>query len=111
MGLAYVIVGVLSAAIAVFALQNNQPMSLRFITWSIENVPLAGAVLASLAVGLILSAVPLSIANWRLRSRIRTLEAKVSMLESALTVREPAHLAPRAPAPAPPVPRTSADAA
>jgi uncharacterized integral membrane protein len=102
MGLAYVLVGVLSAAVAVFALQNTQPMTLRFIGWSIESVPLAGAVLASLAIGLILAAVPLSIANWRLRSRVRTLESKVSMLESALTTREPTHLSPRpTPVPAP----------
>src|ERR671914_2472971 len=107
MGLAYVVVGVLSAAVAVFALQNNEPMSLRFITWSIADVPLAGAILASLAVGLILAAVPLSITNWRLRSRIRALEAKVSMLENALTTREPAHLAPR-PGPAPVVTPRSA---
>jgi uncharacterized integral membrane protein len=100
MGLAYVLVGLLSAAVAVFALQNTQPMSLKFISWSIENVPLAGAVLASLAIGLILAAVPLSIANWRLRSRVRTLEQKVSMLETTLTAREPSHLTPR-PAPVP----------
>ena len=90
MGLAYVLVGLLSAAVAVFALQNNQPMSLRFIAWSIDGVPLVGAILASLAVGLILGAVPLSIANWRLRSRVRALEAKVAMLETALASREPA---------------------
>jgi uncharacterized integral membrane protein len=60
-----------------FALQNNQPISLRFIMWSIESVPLAGAVLAALAVGVILGAVPLAIANWRLRSRGRALESKV----------------------------------
>jgi len=99
MGLAYVIVGVLSAAVAVFALQNNQPMSLRFVAWSLEGVPLAGAVLAALAVGLILAAVPLAIANWRTRSRVRQLETKVEMLESALTTRDTALLTPR-PAPA-----------
>lgn len=100
MGLAYVIVGVLSAAVAVFALQNDQPMTLRFIAWSLDGVPLAGALLASLAIGLILAAVPLSITNWRLRSRIRALEAKVEMLESALTTRDTALMTPR-PAPAP----------
>jgi len=101
MGFAYVVVGVLSAAVAVFALQNNQPMSLRFITWSIDQVPLAGAVLAALAVGLILAAVPLSIANWRLRSRSRALGSKVEMLEGALTARDTALLTPRPVAPLP----------
>jgi uncharacterized integral membrane protein len=100
MGLAYVIVGVLSAAVAVFALQNNQPMSLRFVAWSLEDVPLAGAVLGALAIGLVLAAVPLSITNWRTRSRVRQLETKVEMLEAALTTRDTALLTPR-PAPVP----------
>ena len=72
MGLAYILVGILSAAVAVFALQNNQMMSLRFITWSLDGVPLAGAILAALAVGLILASFPLSIELWRQRSRVRT---------------------------------------
>ena len=105
MGLAYVLVGLISAAIAVFALQNNQSLSLRFIAWSLDDVPLAGAVLVSLAAGLILGAVPLAVANLRLRSRIRKLEAKTEMLEAALApARDPAHLTPRSVPPPPSFP-------
>ena len=104
MGLAYILVGILSAAVAVFSLQNTQPMPLRFVIWSLAGVPLAGAILAALATGLILAAVPLSIELWRARARMRSLEAKVEMLESALTTRDTALLAPR-PVPAP-VPTT-----
>ena len=108
MGLAFIIVGIVSAGIAVFALQNNQPLSLRFIAWSLDNVPLAGAILVALAAGLILAAVPLLFSNWRLRSRARAAERKVDMLESALATREAAHLTPRpAPAPLPPSTRTA----
>jgi len=88
MGLAYVIVGVLSAAVAVFALENNQTASLRFVSWTIENVPLASAVLAALAVGLILAAVPLSFEAWRWRSRARQLESRIEMLELTLANRD-----------------------
>jgi uncharacterized integral membrane protein len=103
MGVAYILVGLLSAAIAVFALQNNQFMSLRFITWSLDNVPLAGALLVAFGAGLILAAIPLAITNLRLRSRHRGLERKVEMLESALTSRDTALLTPRpVVAPAPP---------
>ena len=105
MGVAYVTVGLVSAAIAVFALQNNQPLSLRFLAWSVTEVPLAGAVLVALAAGLILAAVPLAISNWRLRSRGRALESKVEMLEAALTTRDTALLTPR-PAP-PPITRSA----
>ena len=99
MGLAYILVAVLSAAVAIFALQNNQPLAVRFVAWKLDDVPLAGALLVALAVGFILAAVPLSIGRWRSRSRIRALEAKVERLESALTTREAAVLTPR---PAPP---------
>src|SRR5712692_5722336 len=102
MGLAYILVGILSAAVAVFSLQNTQPMPLRFVVWSLDGVPLAGAILAALATGLILAAVPLSIELWR--GRMRSLEAKVDMLESALTTRDAALLTPR-PVPTP-VPST-----
>jgi uncharacterized integral membrane protein len=95
MGVAYILVALLSAAVAVFALQNNESMSLRFLAWSLDNVPLAGALLAALGVGLVLAALPLSISRWRLRSRARALEAKVDMLESALATREQAVLTPR----------------
>jgi uncharacterized integral membrane protein len=95
MALAALLVGILSAAVAVFALQNNQPMSLRFITWSVDDVPLAGAILAALGVGIVLAAIPLMISGWRHRSRARALENKVEMLEAALTARETAVIAPR----------------
>ena len=102
MGLAYVLVGVLSAAVAVFVLQNPQTIPLRFVVWTLDSVPLAGAVLGALATGLILATVPLSIELWRWRARARALDTKVDMLESALTTRDAALLTPRpAPAPAP----------
>ena len=104
MGFAYVVVALLSAAVAVFALQNNQPLSVRFLAWSMEEVPLAGALLASLGAGLLLAGVPLSIGQWRWRSRARALESKVGMLESALTARDTALLTPRPVRPVSPAP-------
>ena len=92
------LVGLLSAAIAIFALQNNEPMSVRFLGWSLPDIPLAGAILAAFGVGLLLAGIPLSYAQWRWRSRARALEARVELLESALSAREAAVLTPR-PAP------------
>jgi uncharacterized integral membrane protein len=106
MGLGYAVVAILSAAVAVFALQNNQPMPLRFLAWSIDSVPLAAAILVSLAIGFVLAAVPLSITAWRARSRARALQAQVERLETALSARDAAHLAPRAAA-AVPTPRSA----
>jgi uncharacterized integral membrane protein len=98
MGFAYVLVAILSAAVAVFALQNNTPMSVRFLGWALD-VPLAGAILASLAIGMVVTAIPLLISQWRWRHRARALETKVEMLETALRTRETALLTPRPVAP------------
>ncbi|MBM4442906.1 MAG: LapA family protein [Candidatus Rokubacteria bacterium] len=103
MGLAYVVVGIVSAAVAVFAVQNSQSMALRFLNWSFADVPLAGALLGALVAGFVLSAIPLSIAQWRWRARARALESKIDMLEAALATRESnsSLLTPRPAAPAP----------
>ena len=95
MGFAYVVVAVVSAAVAVFALQNNTPMSVRFLAWGIDNVPLAGAILGSLAAGMVVTAVPLLISRWRWRRRVRALETQLEMLEAEPSPREPAVLTPR----------------
>jgi uncharacterized integral membrane protein len=94
------LVGLLSAAIAVFALQNNEPMSVRFLGWSLDNVPLAVAILVPFAVGLLTTAIPLGYGRWRWRARARTLQAKVEMLESTLSARD-ARVATAAPRPGP----------
>jgi hypothetical protein len=70
-------------------------MSVRFLAWSLEEVPLAGAILVALAAGFLLAAVPLSIGRWRARARVRALESKVETLETALAAREVPHLTPR----------------
>ncbi len=100
MAVAYLVVAVISAAVAIFALQNNQPMSVRFLAWSLESVPLAGAILVALAAGLVVAAVPLSIANWRVRSRARALQRRLDAVEAVATApRDPAVLTPRPPGP------------
>lgn len=95
MAIAYLIVGLLSAALAIFALQNGQPASLHFLAWSIEGVPLASAILVALSAGLLLAGIPLSIEQLRGRSRARSLEARVSLLETALGERDAPLLAQR----------------
>jgi uncharacterized integral membrane protein len=102
-----VLFGILSVAVAVFALQNNTPMTVRFLGWSLQGVPLAVAILGPFAIGLLAAAIPLAYGNWRLRSRARSLEARVAMLESNLRARDAAALNVR-PAPTPMPPARSA---
>jgi uncharacterized integral membrane protein len=83
MALGYLVVAILAAAVAVFALQNGSPATVNFITWTIEGLPLAALILASLASGLVVAGVPLLIQRWRLRARLRAAERRVAELEAA----------------------------
>jgi uncharacterized integral membrane protein len=104
MGFAYILVAILSAAVAVFALQNNTPLSVRFLGWTLPEVPLAGAILASLITGMVVTAIPLMISRWSWRRRARALETKVDMLEAELSAREARETALLTPRPATPPP-------
>lgn len=85
MALGYVLVAVVAAAVAVFALQNGEPTSVRFLVWRVDAVPVAGLILVSLALGIAVVGVPLWIRGWRLRARCRALEARVAALEARAT--------------------------
>lgn len=82
MGLKYIIVFVVAIAITAFALQNNSPTSVRFLIWHLAGVPLATIILVSVALGVALVGVPLLIERWRLRSRVRALEARLGTAET-----------------------------
>lgn len=82
MALGYLVVAVLAAAVAIFALQNGAPATVRFIVWTIDGVPLAGLILGAFAAGLLIAGVPLGIQRWRARSQTRRLEAHVRDLKA-----------------------------
>jgi len=115
MAFGYLVVALLAAAVAVFALQNSDPITVHFLFWSVRPLPVAGVALAALAVGLIVAGVPLAVARRRWRSRSQSLETRVASLESALAERDRTILSqppprptgstsPRPPEPTPPRP-------
>jgi hypothetical protein len=63
----YLVVAILAAAVAVFALQNSEP-----------------------GLGLVVVGLPLWIRSWRWRSRALAAEARVATLDKALAEREQA---------------------
>ncbi|MBI4591011.1 MAG: YihY/virulence factor BrkB family protein [Candidatus Rokubacteria bacterium] len=89
-----ILVAVLAGAVAVLALQNSAPTTLRFLVWGFEGVPLATAILLAAAVGVLLVGPGLWVDRVRLRARVRALEARLAAAE--------AKLADRALGPAPP---------
>jgi uncharacterized integral membrane protein len=100
----YLVVALLAAAVAVFALQNSAPTSVRFLMWTLDDLPLAAVALASLGIGLVVAGVPLWIRSWRSRSKVRASESRIAMLEKALAERDQM-LARRPAPPEPPAPR------
>ena len=77
MTFAYVLMGLVGAACAVFALQNMDPVVIRFIGWRAEGMPLALVILLSVLGGLIFASCVGLLRRWKLRSRIRQLEAQL----------------------------------
>ncbi len=92
MAVGYVVAALVAAMIAVFALQNGVPTSIRFLGWSVDAVPLAGVVLIALGAGLFVAGFPLWVQVWRWRSRARSAEARAAALEKTVADRDQALL-------------------
>ena len=77
----YVLIAAASIAVAIFALQNPDQVTIRFLAWQIERAPLAAVILVSGAAGAIIVSLIGLVQRWRLRSKIRQLETRVRSLE------------------------------
>jgi putative membrane protein len=80
--MAYLLVALLGAAIALFAIQNGRPVEIRFLAWQVEAA-LSLVILLSVLVGVILTALLGVVRLWKLRSRIRQLENKLARSETS----------------------------
>ena len=73
----FYLLGVVAAvAIAIFALQNTAHVTVRFLAWKVEEVPAALVILISGAVGGIVMTLVGWVQRWKLRTKIRQLEAR-----------------------------------
>ena len=76
----YVLMALVGAAAAVFAIQNLDPVVIRFLVWRAEGIPLALVILLSAFVGVVFASLSGFAQQWRLRSRLRQLENQVAQL-------------------------------
>lgn len=74
----YFLIALIGAAGAVFALQNIDPVTIRFIGWRVEGAPLALVILISVVTGMVFALLIGIVQQWKLRSRIRQLEARLT---------------------------------
>ena len=80
MTLAYLLMALVGALCAVFALQNMQQTAVKFLVWRVEG-PLALIILLSVLGGLVFASCVGLLRHWKLRSRIRQLEAQLASKE------------------------------
>ncbi len=79
----YLLVAFVGAAVAIFALQNIDPVVIRFLGWRIEGAPLSIVIMLSTVVGIVLTSLVGVVRQWKLRSRIRQLENRLAQLSAA----------------------------
>lgn len=77
----YVGITVMAVAIAIFALQNADPVSIRFLAWRLDGAPLAAVILLSGAAGALLATAVGLLQRWRLRAQIRQLKSRLRATE------------------------------
>lgn len=90
MTIAYLLMALVGAACAVFALQNMDPVVIRFLGWRVEGMPLALVILLSVLGGLVFASCVGLLRHWKLRSRVRQLETRLAAQECPGTPTPPA---------------------
>ena len=78
MALVYLLTALIGAAAAVFALQNVDPVVIRFLGWRIEGAPLAMVIMISVLGGIVITSLVALVQQWRLRAKIRQLEHRLA---------------------------------
>jgi uncharacterized integral membrane protein len=82
MAVVYLVVALVGAAIAIFAIQNISSVTIRFMGWQVEAA-LSLLVLLSILVGIVLTSLVGLVPHWKLRSKIRQLENRLARLPPA----------------------------
>jgi uncharacterized integral membrane protein len=79
----YLLMALLGSAATIFAFQNSRAVPIRFLIWEHEGIPLVLIIMLSLLIGLVVASLSGIVKVWKLRSRIRQLEAQVAQLSAA----------------------------
>jgi len=89
MSIVYVLMIVIGAAGAIFAIQNIDPVVIRFLAWRIEGAPLAMVIILSIAIGVVFTSLVGLVQQLKLRSRIRRLEGELARASVAAERQQP----------------------
>ncbi len=78
----YVFMALIGAAAALFAIQNLDPVVVRFLVWRVDGMPLALVILVSAFIGIVFASTSGFAQQWKLRFRLRQLEHQVAQLKA-----------------------------
>jgi uncharacterized integral membrane protein len=92
----YVFMALVGAAAALFAIQNLDPVVVRFLVWRVEGMPLALVILLSAFIGIVFASSSGFAREWKLRYRLRQLERQVAQIKTTESQRPAPAPAPRA---------------
>lgn len=83
MGIVYVLMILIGAAGAIFALQNIDPVVIRFLVWRLEGAPLAMVIILSIAIGVVFTSLVGLVQQLKLKFKIRQLESNLAKASAA----------------------------
>ncbi len=83
MVIVYILMVLVGAAGAIFALQNIDPVVIRFLAWRLEGAPLAMVIILSIVIGMVLTSLVGIVQQWKLKFRIRELENHLAQISAA----------------------------
>ncbi|MFZ5633139.1 MAG: LapA family protein [Bacillota bacterium] len=82
----YLVVALLFVlSISVFAIQNSQQITMKFLYWDLPSFPLVLVILFSTATGVLVTLLFTITRQVRLNLQVRSLQARVKQLEKKLT--------------------------
>jgi uncharacterized integral membrane protein len=79
----YLLMAVVGVLAMIFAVQNPDPVAVRFLQWRIADLPLSLVILFSAIIGVICAAVSGFAQQVRLKLKIRQLERRIAQLSDA----------------------------
>lgn len=75
------VAAVITLAVSVFAIQNSQQVSLRFLSWELPSFPLVLLIFFSAATGVLITLLFSITKQLRLAMQIRELQSRIKKLE------------------------------
>ncbi|MFZ5648811.1 MAG: LapA family protein [Bacillota bacterium] len=83
------VAALITLAVSIFAIQNSQQVTLRFLAWDLPSFPLVLLILFSAATGVLITLLFSVAKQLRLTMQIREMQARIKKLEKQISTQPP----------------------